>query len=359
MRRTTIRLDDVADRDQLAWAFWRAARGKRHRPEVQLFGERLDEELARLQREILTGTVAVGRTHRFEIRDPKRREIHAPCFRERVLHHALMALVAPVFERYLVPDSFACRPGKGSLAAVQRAQGHTRRFAWYLKIDMRAYFASIDHEVLKGLIRRRIKGRGVLALCDRIIDAHSFRPGRGLPIGALTSQHFANLYLAGLDRFLLEDQRVAGLVRYMDDVVVWGHGRGPLRLVLTAAREYVSSRLHLKIKPTWQLQRCERGLTLCGFRVTPWTLRLSRRRRRRYRQARQRWEREFAGGHIDGAALQAGYASALAVTAHADATSWRRNELAGLRQSPSLMADCWSLGPGAWTTARIWCRKAL
>jgi RNA-directed DNA polymerase len=328
MHRTTIRLDDVADRDQLVWAFWRAARGKRHRPEVQLFAQRLDEELDRLQREISTGTVAVGRTHRFEIRDPKRRTIHAPCFRERVLHHALMAQLAPVFERYLVPDSFACRPGKGSLAAIQRAQEHTRRYSWYLKMDMAAYFASIDHQVLKGLLRRRIKGRGVLALCDRIIDSHFSAPGRGLPIGALTSQHFANLYVAGLDRFLLEHPEVTGLVRYMDDVVVWGHGRGPLRRVLAATRKYVSNHLRLRIKPTWQLQRCERGLTLCGVRITPWTLRLSRRRRRRYRQARQRWEREFAAGHIDGAALQAGYASALAVTAHAEATAWRRNELA-------------------------------
>lgn len=82
--------------------------------------------------------MTVGRTRRFEIRDPKRRVIHAPCFRERVLHHALMAHVAPVLERYLVPDTFACRPGKGSLAAVHRAQEHARRFPWVLKMDVRA-----------------------------------------------------------------------------------------------------------------------------------------------------------------------------------------------------------------------------
>ncbi len=101
MKRTAIHLDDVACRDHLAWAFWRAARGKRHRPEVQLFAARLDANLDLLQAEILTGTVEVGRFDRFEIFDPKRRTIHAPCFRERVLHHALMAFLEPVFDRYL------------------------------------------------------------------------------------------------------------------------------------------------------------------------------------------------------------------------------------------------------------------
>jgi len=328
MRRTTIRLDEVADLEHLTWAFWRASRGKRRSPAVQWFARSLDENLARLRADILDGSVAVGRTHRFEIRDPKRRVIHAPCFPERVLHHALMAYIAPVFDRYLVPDTFACRPGKGTHAAARRAQALSRRFPWYLKIDMRSYFASIDHDVLRGLIRRRIKGRGVLALCDRILDAHHATPGRGLPIGALTSQHFASLYLAGLDRYLLEELRVGGLVRYMDDVVVWGRSRAELREVLAAAREYTAGRLHLEIKPGWQIQRTVRGVTLCGFRVGLGALRLSQRRRRRYRQARERWERAYRHGIVEELTLQKGYSSALAVTAGADAVAWRRRELA-------------------------------
>ena len=188
MRRTAIHLDDVAERDHLAWAFWRAARGKRHRPEVRRFAADLDRRLDAMQAQILGGRMPVGRYHRFQIRDPKPRTIHAPAFPERVLHHALMARLEPAFERYLVANTFACRPGKGSLAAVLRAQHYGRRRRWYLKLDVRAYFASIDHDVLKALIRRQIKGGGVLALVDRIIDAYSVSPGRGLPIGALTSQ---------------------------------------------------------------------------------------------------------------------------------------------------------------------------
>ncbi len=337
MRRTAIYLDDVAERDHLAWAFWRAALGKRHRPEVQRFAANLDRELDAMRARILDGTVAVGHYHRFEIRDPKPRTIHAPAFPERVLHHALMAHLEPVFERGMVDDTFACRPGKGSWAAVLRAQQHSRRWRWYLKVDVRSYFASIDHVALKALIRRRIKGAGVLALVDRIVDAYRSAPGRGLPIGALTSQHFANLYLAGLDRHLLEvsrlpasggTERVGGLVRYMDDVVVWHRNRSSLRWALADARRYAQERLRLELKPDWQLQRSSRGLPLCGYRVYPGTLRLTARRRRRYRQARQRWERAYRDGRVDAAGLQAGYASALAITHGADAVAWRRRELA-------------------------------
>ncbi len=337
MRRPAIHLDAVADRAHLAWAFWRAALGKRHQPEVRRIADNLDPWLDLLRVQILDGTVPLGRYHRFEIRDPKPRTIHAPAFRERVLHHAPIARLDPLFERHLVDDTFACRPGKGSRAAVLRAQHHSRRWRWYLKLDVRAYFASIDQGVLKALIRRRIKGAGVLALVDRIVDAYQVAPGRaglrrgthvGLPIGALTSQHFANLYLAGLDRYLLEELRVGGMVRYMDDVVVWHRDRASLRRALAASRWFAADRLRLELKPGWQLQRVSRGLSLCGFRVGPGTLRLTARRRRRYRQARARWERAYSAGRIDAAGLQAGYASALAITDGADAAAWRRRELA-------------------------------
>ena len=329
MKRSLIRLDDVADPANLVQAFWRAAQGKRHRPEVQRFERGLDGNLSLLRFEILSGAVSVGEYHRFEIHDPKRRTIHAPCFRERVLHHALMAFVEPVLDRYLIDDTFACRKGKGSWAAALRAQRHGRRCPWYLKLDIRSYFASIDHGMLKRQIRRRLRGKPVLHLVDRILDAHQAAPGKGLPIGALTSQHFANLYLSPLDRFLLEEVRVKGLVRYMDDLVVWHRDRQSLRTVLERARAFASEHLRLEIKPSWQLQRSPCGLSLCGFRIFPGRLGLTARRRRRYRQARRKWEESCRSGRITAEELQAGYSSALAITHGAECLHWRRAELAG------------------------------
>ncbi len=327
MKRTAIHLEEVCAWDNLAWAFWRSARGKRYRPEVQRFGANLTCELQRLQREILDGSIELGNFDRFEIVDPKRRTIHAPCFRERVLHHALMAKVEPVFERFLVDVSYACRAGKGSWAAVQRAQVDGRRWPWTLKFDVKSYFASIDHGLLKSQIRRRIKGRRVLELVERIIEVHETSPGKGLPIGALTSQHFANLYLAPLDRFLLEELRLPGMVRYMDDAVVWHGERSRLREVIDVIVDFAARELLLTIKPTWQLQRSERGLSLCGYRIYPARLGLTARRRRRYRQVRQRWEGAYAAGKIGAESLQSGYAAALAITQGTDSGPWRRCNL--------------------------------
>ncbi|MEM9291589.1 MAG: reverse transcriptase/maturase family protein [Acidobacteriota bacterium] len=336
MKRTTVHLEAVAHWDHLTWAFWRAARGKRHRREVQRYEQDLFQQLATLQADLLAERVPVGEFRRFEIHDPKRRTIHAPVFRERVLHHALMAHLEPAFERYLVDDTFACRLGKGSWRAVQRAQQHSQRFPWFLKMDVRAYFASIDHQVLKAAIRRRIRGAPVLRLVDRIIDSHGSIPGSargiGLPIGALTSQHFANLYLAALDRYLLETARVGGprvggIVRYMDDFVVWGHRREQLKELAEEIRAFAASSLRLEVKESWQLQRSERGLSLCGFRVWPGRIGLTARRRRRYRIARRRWEEAYLAGRASDRQLQAGYSAALAMTLGADAHHWRGREL--------------------------------
>lgn len=327
MRRSPVGLDAVADWHNLAAAFHRAALGKRARPDVQRFAANLDAELARLRRDILAGTVAVGRARRFRIRDPKPRIIHAPCFRERVLHHAIMAHAGPVLDRALVDDTYACRTGKGSLAAVERAQQHARRFPWWAKIDIRAYFASIDHGILKGLVAGRLKDPGLLALLARIIDAHQDAPGKGLPIGALTSQQLANFYLAGLDRLLLERCRVRGLVRYMDDLVWWGEDRSGVREALAAARDYAAERLALTVKEPVLLGRSRAGLSLCGYRILPGRLLLSRRRKRRYAECRRQWEDAWLAGHIDARALQAGYAGALAITCHAGAAAWRRAQL--------------------------------
>jgi len=264
---------------------------------------------------------------RFRIRDPKPRIIHAPCFRERVLHHALMAHVGPALDRALVDDTYACRLGKGVLAAVRRAQHHGRRFPWYAKIDIRAYFASIDHAILLQRLARRFKDPGLLGLIARILDAHHTDPGKGLPIGALTSQHFANYYLSDLDRLLLEHGGVRGLVRYMDDLVWWGDSRDQVRRALAAARDYAAEALRLEVKTPIQVGRSSQGLMFCGYRILPGCLLLSRRRKRRYAECRKQWEDAYAAGMIDATTLQAGYSTALAITAHADAAPWRREQL--------------------------------
>ena len=326
-RRSKAALADVVELGNLAGAFALAARGRRHRSDVLAFEADLDRELGRLRRGILERSLTVGEFQRFCVWDPKRRVIHAPCFRERVLHHALMAVVGPALERTLVDDTFACRRGRGPIAAVRRASRHARRFPYVVKADMARYFDSVDHETLRSLLRRRFKDPGLLWLLERVIDAYHVAPGRGLPIGALTSQHFANAYLEPLDRFLLETLRVRGMVRYMDDFLWWCDDKARARETLREVRDFTADRLRLRVKESAQIQRSDRGVNVCGFRVLPSRIRLTKRRKRRYRSARHRWERLHRLGRIDDRELQRGYASALGIVAHADADGFRREEL--------------------------------
>ena len=327
MRRSSLGLSDVADWHNLAAAFHRAARNTSNRSAADRFRLHLETNLANLRSDILSETITVGKMTSFQIRDPKPRQIHAPEFRERVLHHALMAHVGPVLDRSLIDDTYACRTGLGALAAVFRCQHHLQRFPWFVQIDIRRYFASIDHEILFNHLCRKFKDRRLLLLLQRIIDAFHTAPGKGLPIGALTSQYFANFYLSTLDRQLLGDSGARGLVRYMDDLVWWTNDRESARRLLTLARTFAWDELGLTIKDAARVGRSRDGLVFCGYRISPGAILLSRRRKKRYTERRRYWERAYVKGFIDAPTLQRNYAAVYGMTCHADAAVWRLEQL--------------------------------
>jgi RNA-directed DNA polymerase len=327
MRRQRIELADLAAWDNLLLATWKAARGKRTRPDVARFLAGLDGNLARLADAILTGQAPLNHYRSFHIHDPKRRLIHAACFEDRVLHHAILNLAEPVFERSLASTTHACRPGRGVLTAVAQAQFNLRRHPWYVQVDIDGYFPSIDHGHLRSLLARRFKGPGFLDLLGRIIDGHHASPGRGLPIGSLTSQHFANLYLDGADRFLLGHPAVRAQVRYMDDILWWCDDRATAKATLAEFHEHLREERGLALKPDMRLNRSGHGLRFCGRQILPGAVRLGLRQRRRYRALRERWETAWATGGIDDRQLQTAYDAVLAATLHADSRSWRRLDL--------------------------------
>jgi len=338
MKRSGIALANITDMRTLTTAFHAAARGKRGRDDVEAFRDGLYQELKTLRQEILAGTWSPRAMRAFRIRDPKPRLIHAPMFRDRVLHHAVMAHVGPALDRGLVFDTYACRAGKGTLAAVQRAQSHAARYPWFAQLDVRGYFANIDHDILLAQLAGRLKNRRLLDLLERIVRAHASGPGCGLPIGTLTSQHFANFYLAELDRLMLETCRVRGFVRYMDDLVFWADDRAAARAALDAACDFLSARLRLTAKEPARLGPSEGGLNFLGFRILPNRLLLSRRRKRRYSELRAGAEQTFLASEMDAAGLQSAYARALSLTIHADAAAWRREQLRRKPVEPVLEA---------------------
>lgn len=327
MKRQRLRLDDIAAFDNLTLAVWKAARGKRHRPDVVHFTRRLDHNLGKLADDIVQANVPYARYRAFLIRDPKERLIHAACFEDRVLHHAILNLAEPVFERTLVSSTYACRPGKGVHMAISQVQVNLRRYPWYVKVDISGYFPSIDHHTLFRLLQRRFKGDDFLYLLWRIINSYHAAQGKGLPIGSLTSQHFANHYLDGADRFLLESLKVGAHVRYMDDTLFWCDSREEAKARLAELRDWLHDERQLLVKANPQINRSSRGVSYCGYRVLLGAILLSRRKRQRYQQLRHYWEQAWLNDEITELQLQQAYQSVHAITLHADSDEWRKQNL--------------------------------
>ena len=323
-----VRLDlaDLAAWDNLEAALWAAARHKRSRADVAAFLDACPGALSCVRTALLAGRLPDGRGRCFAIHDPKPRLIHAAPFADRVAHHALIRLLEPRLEQALVPTSFACRPGRGVHAALLHARSCAQRWPWYLKLDVRHYFPAIPHDRLLALLARRFKG-SVLLLMQRILEAHADAPGRGLPIGALTSQHFANQYLGEADRFALGRSECRAHLRYMDDLVLWCQSRAEGRALHRAMIDFCAEELGLELKPP-VLMRSAAGLGLCGMRVYPGTIKLGRRRQRSWRKRRRDWEGRWRRGEIDAGALQRAYASLYALTLPADSLGFRRADLA-------------------------------
>ncbi|MFH1244971.1 MAG: reverse transcriptase/maturase family protein, partial [Candidatus Omnitrophota bacterium] len=229
-----------------------AARGKRYRDTVADFNFSLEEEINCLHQELRAKTYRHGRYRVFTIYDPKQRTIAAAPFRDRVVHHAAHDIIEPMIDKSFIHDSYACRKGRGTHTAVNRAQRFLRANEFCFHGDIKKYFPSINHRVLKDILRARINDVDLLWLLDAFIDsAVSLRAGgsersnpkneiasgtayprndeqKGLPIGNLTSQFFANLYLNELDYFIKFDLRLKFYLRYMDDFLIFGNDKEAL-----------------------------------------------------------------------------------------------------------------------------------
>ncbi|MGR9108907.1 MAG: reverse transcriptase/maturase family protein [Gammaproteobacteria bacterium] len=327
MKRTRIEASEIADLHNLARAAHKAAKGKRTRPVVSRFFAGFDNHINRLSADIQAGLLPYGRYSRFVIHDPKTRTIHAACFEDRVFHHALIQSIGPVLERAMVPSAFACRVGKGTHAAIRRVQGGLREYPWYVKIDIAKYFDSIDHDILLKILYRRFKGEWFIAQLQRLVESYSTRSGKGLPIGALTSQYFANYYLDGLDRLITEELGGKSHVRYMDDSIWSGGSKEHAKDSLSRVRDFLDCERALCLKPPVQINRSAHGVTFCGLRVRREAVRLTPRRKRRYRSRRQFWERRYAKGEITALELQQAYSGVHGITVGADSREWRRKNL--------------------------------
>lgn len=326
MKRTGRLIEAAADMDNLREAFWRAARRIQRSLDMRQYESHLDENLSHLRAALLAGTHAYGNYRVFKVYEKKERSICAAPFRDRVAHHALMRVCDPVFERHQLFDSYASRMGKGTYAALDRARHFSGKFPWYLKLDVRKYFDSISHPVLKAQLRRLFKDSCLLGHLDAIIDSYQSAPGRGVPIGNLTSQYFANHVLSKADHFAKEALHVPGYARYMDDMVLWDSHKSGLLEKGRRFEEFIRDTLHLDLK-TPCLNRSSRGLGFLGFKVFGTHVLLDHRSRERYRARLFDLLEALEAGALDETVCSRRIAALAAHTEHASAHGFRRKVL--------------------------------
>jgi retron-type reverse transcriptase len=281
MKRANNLLPLIADIDNLRLAFWKASKGKRHSEEVLRYQANIDKNLLSLQQEILIGKVQVGKYRYFKIYEPKERQICASAFSEQVLHHALMNICHQHFEKIQIFDSYASRKGKGIHKAVARVQHFARHNGYFLKLDVRKFFDSIHHEVLKEQLARVFKEKILLSIFFQIIDSYQASENRGVPIGNLTSQYFANHYLASLDHFIKENLNCKAYVRYMDDMLFLDPDKPSLKVIFARVEQFIAENLQCTLKPE-TLRAVHLGIPFLGYLSFPTHIRLLQPSKKRF-----------------------------------------------------------------------------
>lgn len=305
MKRVGYLWEKIVSFENLLKAAKKAQKNKRFKEEILAFNANLETELLTLQIQLKTKTYQAGEYRTFYIKEPKKRLISAAPYRDRVIHHALCNVIQPIFERSFIDHSYANRVGFGTHRALQKCVKLTRQYQYVLQCDIQKYFPSIDHEILKSLIRRKIKCPETLWLIETIIDHSNPQESpllyfsnddlltptqrrKGLPIGNLTSQFFANIYLNSFDHFVQEKLKISGYVRYVDDFALFSNEKEELEQARQAVENYLAD-LRLKIHPIKsQLFKTKLGVSFLGFRILPDYIRVKsdalRRTNRRLKQ---------------------------------------------------------------------------
>lgn len=264
--------DTLLGFDNFFHAFKAAQKGKRFSAEALVYANHAEDMIIEDQNRLMLHSWEPGRWNMFEVYEPKRRLIMAPPFRDRVVHHALVRVIGPLLERKFISDSYACQVGKGTHRAQIRVRSFLREAAakgrtYALQTDIKSFFPSVNHDVLLKILRRTIRDRDALWLCEKIIRTGP--ENRGLPIGALTSQLFANVYLDQLDHFVKDTLGIKHYVRYMDDTVIVHHNKRFLWQLGLEIGDFVEGVLDLRLNPKTCVYPISQGVDFCGYRTWP------------------------------------------------------------------------------------------
>lgn len=244
-----------------------ARKNKKHYKEIKEHDVHKEDNLKKLQYDILTLNYKTSEYYIFKIYEPKEREIYKlPYFPDRIAHHALMNILEPIWEKVFIYNSYACRKGKGIHSAVEDIKKVLKRdkenTKYCLKLDIRKFYPSINHDILKTIVRKKIKDKKLLVILDEIIDSAS-----GVPIGNYLSQYFANLYLTYFDHWIKENKKIKYYFRYADDIVIMHKSKKFLHNLLKEISDYLQVNLKLTVKSNYQVFLLDsRGIDFVGYK---------------------------------------------------------------------------------------------
>lgn len=264
MKRIGNLYSKICELDNIYLAYTKAKKGKGKSFGVRQFEMNLDHNIKIIQKELIAETYKTSEYDVFTIFDPKEREIYRLPFKDRVVHHAIMNILENLWTSTLITHTYSCIKGRGIhgvLKHIKRDLKNTEQTKYCLKMDIRKFYPSIDHAVLKQIVRKKIKDDQLLNLLDGIIDS-----AKGVPIGNYLSQFLANLYLSYFDHWLKEDRQVKYYYRYADDMVILGESKEILHALLFEIKTYLTNRLNLELKDNYQIFPVEsRGIDFVGY----------------------------------------------------------------------------------------------
>lgn len=268
MKRFGNLYDKIYDWQNLISAYQKARLGKRYKSDVLRFSLNLEEEICNIQNHLIWGTYKPGDYYLFKVYEPKERDIMALPFKDRVVQHALVNVIEPLFNRSFIYDSYACRVGKGSQCGMLRAQDFIRQAGpgcWILKADVKKFFNNIDHSILKRILVKKIKCRKTLWLCAQYIDKHGGKVG--IPIGNLTSQLYANIYLDQLDHYVKDMLGIKWYVRYMDDFMIVCKTKEEACNLKKHLATWLWENLRMEFNSKTQVFPERQGVNFLGYRI--------------------------------------------------------------------------------------------
>lgn len=272
---------------RIAWK--KFSRGKQSRKDIVVFQKNLEANIQNLSDLLASGYYQHQRYKPFNICDPKRREIHKATVRDRLVHQAVVSAIEPMFERKFIYDSYSCRVNKGTYAGVamlklflRQASRNNSHKVYVLKCDVRQFFASIDHEILMQRIDAMIDDEQTLELLRCILLSHSAEKGKGIPLGNVTSQLFANIYLHELDWFVKQTLGVKCYLRYCDDFVVVSTNKDYLESLIKPIRNFLADSLRLELHPNKvSIRSWNQGIDFLGYVLRPYSTSIRTKTKRR------------------------------------------------------------------------------